>query len=328
MKFLVTGAAGFIGNAVALELLKCGHSVVGVDNLSTYYAVALKRKRLARLFAFPAFEFHQLELSAPDALMGLPAAKSFDRVLHFAAQAGVRHSMVEPFPYVSSNVVGHLAVLEFCRRMPQRPLLIYASSSSVYGQGAVSPFREDGVKGSPASLYAVTKETDELMSQAYASLYDLSQIGLRFFTVYGPWGRPDMAYWLFTRSALIGEPLQVFNHGRMLRDFSFIDDAVLSVLAVALGKAQLPNEGPPHVVFNIGSGEATELGDMVEAVKTAVGREVTVDLLPMQAGDIEATCADISRFQAAYGVQAKTKLTDGIAAFVEWFRSDAELMDY
>ena len=328
MKYLVTGAAGFIGNAVCKRLLDDGHGVLGIDNLSPYYAVALKRKRLARLHAYPQFEFQQVELSEPDALLSVPGAKSFDRVIHLAAQAGVRHSMKEPFPFVSSNVVGHLAVLEFCRRMPQQPLLIYASSSSVYGQGATSPFREDGAKGAPASLYAVTKETDELMSQAYALLYGLPQIGLRFFTVYGPWGRPDMAYWLFTRQALLGEPLQLFNHGEMSRDFSYIDDVVNNLIRVATGKPQLPAEVAPHAIFNIGSGKSLPLRALVDAVGAAVGSEVTTKNLPMQAGDMQSTCADMTSFRAAYGEISTTTLADGVQAFVDWFRGDPELMEY
>lgn len=328
MKILITGVAGFIGSAVTRRLLGQGHSIVGIDNLNTYQSVALKRKRLASLHSYGNFEFHQLDLSEPDALFGLPGAEGIERVLHLAAQAGVRYSMENPFPYVSSNVVGHLAVLEFCRRMPGRPLLIYASSSSVYGRGAESPFAETRAKGEPASLYAVTKETDELMSQAYASLYGLRQIGLRFFTVYGPWGRPDMAYWIFTRKGLAGEPVQLFNEGKMRRDFTYIDDALDAVTAVVLGDDKLLADEPPHILYNIGSGVSDGLDALVGAVSQAIGRDIEVELLPLQAGDIEETCADISRIREAYDYAPKTDLATGVARFVDWFRADPEWMNY
>lgn len=326
MKILVTGAAGFIGGSFARRLLDDGHAVIGVDNLNPYYSIRLKRKRLARLYAYPRFEFHQLDLSHPDVLDDLPGQAGIERVVHLAAQAGVRYSMENPFPYVSSNVVGHLSVLEFCRRLPQRPLLIYASSSSVYGQGAISPFREDGVKGEPVSLYAVTKETDELMSRAYASLYGLRQIGLRFFTVYGPWGRPDMAYWLFTRQALLGRPVQLFNKGEMQRDFSYIDDVIDGLSAVTTRSPNPSADDTRHQLYNLGSGRAASLHALVEAVGKATGRPVETELLPMQSGDVRSTCADISLLTQTYGYEPKMGLEEGVAAFVDWFRSDPELL--
>jgi len=323
VRFLVTGCAGFIGHAVTLALLANGHRVSGVDDLNPYYSVTLKRLRLAQLLKSPEFEFHQLDLAAPNALMGLPKRDEIDQVIHLAAQAGVRYSMDNPFPYVTSNVVGHLSVLEFCRRMPKQPRLIYASSSSVYGLSSESPLREDGKAGQPASLYAVTKQADELMSQAYNSLYGIAQTGLRFFTVYGPWGRPDMAYWIFTRKAMLGEPVQLFNYGKMERDFTYIDDAVAGVLAVALGEAKADHD-ETHRIYNLGSGRAEALQSLVDAVSTAVGYEILVEPHPHQPGDVKRTCADISRLQTDYGYAPKIRLGEGIGRFVEWYKSDPE----
>ena len=325
MTFLVTGCAGFIGHAVSLALLEAGHRVIGVDNLNAYYSVTLKRLRLAQLLKSAAFEFHQLDLAAPDVLMDLPGRSEIDQVIHLAAQAGVRHSMDNPFPYVTSNVVGHLSVLEFCRRMPQRPKLIYASSSSVYGVSGHDVLSEDTVAGPPASLYAVTKQADELMSQAYSSLYGIAQIGLRFFTVYGPWGRPDMAYWIFTRKALAGEPLDVFNYGKMERDFTYIDDAVAGVLAVALAEREPEASEAVHRIYNLGSGRAEALHNLVDAVATATDCKVNVAHQPHQPGDVKRTCADISRLSSDYGYAPKTRLNEGIGQFVAWYRAHEEL---
>ena len=308
-----------------MALLEAGHRVVGVDNLNAYYSVTLKRLRLAQLLKSPAFAFHQLDLAAPDVLMELPGRTEIDQVIHLAAQAGVRYSMDNPFPYVTSNVVGHLSVLEFCRRMPQRPKLIYASSSSIYGVSEHSVLSEDAVAGPPASLYAVTKQADELMSQAYSSLYGIAQIGLRFFTVYGPWGRPDMAYWIFTRKALAGEPVEVFNYGNMERDFTYIDDAVAGVLSVALAEPEAGDGGDLHRIYNLGSGRAEPLHNLVDAVVAATGCQVRVEHQPHQPGDVKRTCADISRLHADYGYAPKMELHEGIGRFVAWYRSNAEL---
>jgi len=325
VKFLVTGCAGFIGHAVSMALLQAGHRVVGVDSLNAYYSVTLKRLRLAKLLKSPVFEFHQLDLAAPDVLMELPGRAEIDQVIHLAAQAGVRHSMDNPFPYVTSNVVGHLSVLEFCRRMPRRPKLIYASSSSVYGFSAQSVLAEDDVAGPPASLYAVTKQADELMSQAYSSLYGIEQTGLRFFTVYGPWGRPDMAYWIFTRKALAGEPLEVFNYGELERDFTYIDDAVDGVMSVALGAAKSTEQAELHRIYNLGSGRAEPLQNLVNAVATATDTDVQVEHHPHQPGDVKRTCADISKMQADYGYTPKIGLNEGISRFVAWYKAEGEL---
>lgn len=324
VRFLVTGCAGFIGHAVSMALLKAGQSVCGVDNLSPYYSVTLKRLRLAELLKMAQFEFHQLDLAAPDALMELPGRAEIDQVIHLAAQAGVRHSMDNPFPYVTSNVVGHLSVLEFCRRMPRRPRLIYASSSSVYGISEEYLLREDGTAGPPASLYAVTKQADELMSQAYSSLYGIEQTGLRFFTVYGPWGRPDMAYWIFTRKAISGEPVSVFNYGEMKRDFTYIDDAVAGVMAVALNEAPAAPEEEVHKIYNLGSGRSEPIQNLVDAVAKATGCKINVEHHPHQPGDVKSTCADISKLREDYGYEPKMQLEEGILRFVNWYNSNAE----
>jgi len=328
MKILVTGAAGFIGFSLCLRLLENGHQVIGVDNLSSYYAVALKRKRLARLHVFEHFTFHQLDLSQAEALLDLPGGEDIERIVHLAAQAGVRYSMENPYPYVTSNVTGHLSALEFCRRHPRSPLLIYASSSSVYGHGAVSPFQEDASKGEPVSLYAVTKEADELMSKAYASLYGVEQIGVRLFTVYGPWGRPDMAYWLFAKRILQGLPIEVFNYGKMMRDFTYIDDAVDGLMRVALGQAVWTKGMPPHRTFNLGTGRARSLQVLIEAISRATGQSTQIEYLPMQAGDVQNTCADITQISNAYGYKPKVDFEEGMARFVDWFVSDPDLIAY
>ncbi|MEM7493827.1 MAG: NAD-dependent epimerase/dehydratase family protein, partial [Pseudomonadota bacterium] len=236
MLFLVTGAAGFIGSHVASGLLDDGHDVVGVDSLNDYYDVGLKHARLARLTSRDRFRFEQIDLENPNSLLDLDVRDDVDRVIHLAAQAGVRYSLEKPFAYVASNVTGHLSVLEFCRHAAKQPFLAYASSSSVYGDTTPVPFNEDADVRRPVSLYAATKIADELMSETYATLYGLRSFGMRFFTVYGPWGRPDMAYWSFTEKILQGEPIRVFNGGKMKRDFTFIDDAVSAVLSMALAE--------------------------------------------------------------------------------------------
>lgn len=325
MNFLVTGVAGFIGAATALRLLEEGHNVVGVDSLDSHYSVALKRMRLSRLHARSNFVFHQLDLAEPGSLLHLPEAARIDRVIHLAAQAGVRRSMADPHPYVSSNVVGHLTVLEFCRRMPKKPKLIYASSSSVYGDSVDTASTEDSPCGDPVSLYAVTKRTDEMMSQAYADLYGVNQIGLRLFTVYGPWGRPDMAYWLFASKALRDEPIQLFNHGDMARDFTYIDDAVDGLIRVGTANSWSTGSNNGHHILNLGTGWPETLKALVDAVQSATGRALKIDSRPMQAGDVYRSCADISRITDQFGYRPKVGLTEGIQRFVDWFTSDPDL---
>jgi len=320
MKFLVTGVAGFIGHRTALSLLGAGHEVVGVDNLNDYYDPALKQARLHRLSDKEGFRFVKLDLADHDALLALPERDEIDRVVHLAAQAGVRYSLENPFAYASSNLTGHLSVLEFCRRVAKAPLLVYASSSSVYGSNASPPFREDAEVNSPVSLYAATKRADELMSLAYAKLYGMQQIGVRFFTVYGPWGRPDMAYWMFTDRILRGETIRVFNGGQMRRDFTYIDDAIGGLTKIALGNAVFTSHQRPHRIYNIGNNKPVALLDFIQTIEQATGREARMAMEPMQPGDVESTCADISAIQTDYGYAPQVSLKTGIDNFVEWFR--------
>ena len=319
MNFLVTGVAGFIGSHVAAELLSRGHSVIGIDNLNDYYAVDLKRMRLERLQIYPKFKFFQLDISEPEKLLALEQRDTIDRVIHLAAQAGVRYSLENPFAYAASNLTGHLSLLEFCRHAARKPVLAYASSSSVYGEGLPTPYKEDAPVDHPVSLYAATKRADELMSQSYAKLYGVQQIGMRFFTVYGPWGRPDMAYWTFTERILRGKAIRVFNHGQMRRDFTYIDDALNAVLAIAEQPAHFNDPDRPHKIYNIGHNQPVALLDFIQTIERVTGREALKVFEPMQPGDVFDTCADISRIQADYGYQPRTDLQTGLEKFVEWF---------
>ncbi len=321
MRFLVTGVAGFIGSRIAKALLEDGHEVVGLDNLNAYYDIALKQGRLHELQRLDGFQFNRLDIADHERLLALPERDSIDRVIHLAAQAGVRYSLENPFAYAESNMTGHLAVLEFCRRAARAPLLVYASSSSVYGDDAVAPFQEDANVDRPVSLYAATKRADELMSQAYAKLYDIRQIGVRFFTVYGPWGRPDMAYWSFTDRILRGETIRVFNGGKMKRDFTFISDAIAGLKAIATRRAVFVEGERAHKLYNIGHNQPVALMDFISTIERVTGKKARIALEPMQPGDVTETCADISRMQADYGYNPVVSLEDGITQFVDWFRT-------
>ena len=320
MRILVTGAAGFIGAAVSAALLARGDQILGIDNLSDYYDPALKRARLAELVG-PDFAFHAFDFA-----MDMPlAGESFDRIIHLGAQAGVRYSLTNPHAYVKSNLVGHLNMLELARTR-QVPM-VYASSSSVYGGNTKMPFSVEDRADHPVSLYAATKRADELMSETYAHLYRIPLTGLRFFTVYGPWGRPDMAPWLFTEAILAGEPIKVFNHGKMRRDFTYIDDIVAGVLACsdqAPADDGTPKPGgsvAPHSLYNIGNNRPEELMRFIALIEAATGKKAVCDFQPMQPGDVPATYADIDPITRDHGYAPTTSLDVGIPKFVDWFRS-------
>jgi UDP-glucuronate 4-epimerase len=330
MKVLVTGAAGFIGMHVVQRLAARGDVVVGLDNLNAYYEPALKAARLAQLDGLPGFRFEKLDLVDRPALDALFEREGFDAVVHLAAQAGVRYSIDNPLAYGDSNLSGFLNVLEACRHHPVAHL-VYASSSSVYGGNAKMPFSESDSVDHPVSLYAATKKANELMAHAYSHLYGIPTTGLRFFTVYGPWGRPDMAYYSFTRDMLGGTPIAVFNQGRMLRDFTYIDDIVDGVVAV-LDKPATPDPDfdpmapgagssrAPYRVFNIGNQDPVALAEFIATIERALGVEAIKEYKPMQPGDVVATHADVSALTAWTGVAPHTSLTVGIGHFVEWFK--------
>ncbi len=331
MKILVTGAAGFIGMHTAHALLHRGDLVVGIDNLNDYYDVDLKRARLARLGTQANFRFVEMDLADRPAMASLFAAEGFDRVIHLGAQAGVRYSLVNPNAYVDSNLVGFLTILEGCRQH-QIQHLIYASSSSVYGGNTRMPFAEQDNVDHPVSLYAATKKANELMAHTYSHLYRLPTTGLRFFTVYGPWGRPDMAPFLFTRAILAGQAIDVFNHGQMRRDFTYVDDIVEAVLRVsdrppaADPAYSAANPHPaisdaPYRVFNIGNHQPVALLDFIGCLENHLGRTAEKRLLPMQPGDVAATYADTSALEKWIDFAPATPLDVGIGHFVDWYRS-------
>lgn len=331
MKVLVTGAAGFIGMHVCERLLARGDEVVGVDNLNDYYAVSLKQARLARLQAQPNFRFAKLDIADRAGMAELFAAERPQRVVHLAAQAGVRYSLTHPHAYVDSNLVGFVNILEGCRHSAVEHL-VYASSSSVYGGNEKMPFSEHDNVDHPVSLYAATKKANELMAHTYSHLYQLPTTGLRFFTVYGPWGRPDMALFLFTKAILDGRPIDVFNHGKMRRDFTYIDDIVEGVVRVLdrppQANSAFDRQAPdpagswaPYRVCNIGNHQPLELMAYIEALEAALGRQAEKNFLPLQDGDVLATHADTSELQALTGFAPETQVMAGVAKFVEWYRT-------
>ena len=321
MTVLVTGAAGFIGMHVAAALLERGETVIGIDNLNDYYAVALKEARLATLTPRRGFAFERLDLAEPEALLRFTRAHpAIDRVVHLAAQPGVRYSVDHPRAYVSANLVGQLEVLEACRHLPKLKHLVFASSSSVYGGNTKLPFAVTDAVDQPQSLYAATKKADELMGYCYAHLYRLPTTGLRFFTVYGPWGRPDMAPWLFTQAILASKPIQLFNHGKMRRDFTYIDDIVVGVLA-CLDKPPAAEVAPGYRLYNIGNSRSEALEHFLALLEQAIGREAIVERVPMPPGDIEATYADISETTRDFGFVPRMTLAEGVPRFVAWYRA-------
>ena len=319
-RVLVTGAAGFIGMHTSAALLARGDAVVGVDDLDPYYDVALKQARLAELTGRDGFAFERLDLADADATARLFRDGRFDGVVHLAAQPGVRYSLVNPSAYLRANVDAFGCVLEGCRHAKVAHL-VYASSSSVYGANHVLPFSEDQPTDHPVSLYAATKKADELMAHCYAHLFGIPATGLRFFTVYGPWGRPDQAPMLFTRAILAGEPIRVFNHGKMRRDFTYVDDIVEGVLRVLdRPPAHDAATGAPHAVYNIGNHEAVELDTFIATLERLLGKAAIRDPQPMQPGDVPATYASIDRLRAATGFSPSTPLETGLARFVGWYR--------
>ena len=327
---LVTGAAGFIGYHVARRLCEEGRAVVGIDSLNAYYDVKLKQARLAQLAPFPRFRFEKLDLADRAGVTALFAAHRFRAVVHLAAQPGVRHSLVDPYAYADANLTGFLNVLEGCRHNGCRHL-VYASSSSVYGGNTRLPFRVEDNVDHPLNLYGATKKANELMAHAYAHLFALPATGLRFFTVYGPWGRPDMAVWLFTAAIAAGRPIRLYNHGNMRRDFTYIDDAVEAVVRLIekppAGNPQWSGEAPdpatsraPWRVYNIGNNCPVEVTEVVGLIEQALGKKAIRDLAPMQPGDLLETRADVSDLAAAVGFAPKTPIDEGVGRFVTWYR--------
>ncbi|WP_410015251.1 NAD-dependent epimerase [Sodalis sp. C49] len=330
MKFLVTGAAGFIGYHVSRRLLADGHQVIGIDNLNDYYDVRLKQSRLLQLQGDTAFTFHRLDLADRQGMASLFAGEGFERVIHLGAQAGVRYSLENPLAYADSNLIGHLNILEGCRHNGVGHLL-YASSSSVYGLNRKMPFSTDDTVDHPVSLYAATKKANELMSHTYSHLYQLPTTGLRFFTVYGPWGRPDMALFKFTEAMLAGRPIDVYNRGEMRRDFTYIDDIAEAIIrlqdVIPTADSQWTVEtgspatsSAPYRVYNIGNSQPVQLMEYIKALENALGIKAEMNLLPMQPGDVLETSADTAALYAAIGFKPQTEVAEGIQHFVNWYR--------
>ncbi|WP_368193345.1 NAD-dependent epimerase [Aeromonas sp. s8] len=330
MKYLVTGSAGFIGFHVCQRLLSQGHQVVGIDNLNDYYAVSLKQSRLKNLLSTPGFRFEQLDLSDHSGIASIFTKEKFHRVIHLAAQAGVRYSLENPFAYADSNLMGHLAILEGCRHNGVQHL-VYASSSSVYGMNSKMPFSTTDAVDHPVSLYAASKKANELMAHTYSHLYGIPTTGLRFFTVYGPWGRPDMALFKFTKAMLAGQPIDVYNNGQLSRDFTYIDDIVEGVLRIAdvvpvansdwqSEKGSPADSCAPYRIFNIGNGSPVKLMDFINALEKALGIEAIKNMMSMQAGDVYATWADTEDLFKTTGYRPAISVEQGVQAFVDWYK--------
>ena len=329
-KMLITGAAGFIGNELSIKLLEQGHQVVGIDNLNDYYDVSLKQARLQRIADHPQFQFIQMDIADREGMRGLFKDHAFDTVVNLAAQAGVRYSLENPDAYIDANLVGFGNILEGCRHTGVKHLL-FASSSSVYGANTKLPFSEQDNVDHPVSLYAATKKASELMAHSYAHLYGLPCTGLRFFTVYGPWGRPDMAYFSFTQKILAGKPIPVFNNGQMKRDFTYIDDIIEGVIRVLdvipQGDPEWDGLDPnpatsyaPYRIFNIGNNQVEDLMRFIEVLETCLGKKAIIEMLPMQNGDVTATYADTAALEKTTGFKPKTSIEKGLQRFVDWFQ--------
>ena len=321
MTILVTGAAGFIGSHVCIKLLERGEKVLGIDNLNDYYDVNLKKARLARFVDHENFTFRQINIAdRKEVEATIAEAGPIRRAVHLAAQAGVRYSLTNPYAYIKTNVLGHTVILEACRHSPDFEHLVYASSSSVYGGNKKLPFSVEDRVDNPVSLYAATKKADELITHSYSHLYRIPATGLRFFTVYGPWGRPDMALWIFTKAIFAGEPIPLFNNGDMRRDFTYVDDIVDGAIRALDNPPEAIGDAPPHRVFNIGNHRSEELMTLVDILEREIGKKAERQLLPMQDGDVQETYADISAIQEATGYQPRTSIQEGIPAFVKWYR--------
>ncbi|CDH23437.1 NAD-dependent epimerase [Xenorhabdus bovienii] len=329
MKFLVTGSAGFIGFHVSQRLLGMGHEVVGIDNINDYYDVNLKQARLNLLLPHPSFQFEKLDLADRIAIPELFAKHQFQRVIHLGAQPGVRYSIQNPMAYIDANIVGHINILEGCRHNRVEHLL-YASSSSVYGLNKKQPFSTNDSVDHPVSLYAATKKADELMSHSYSHLYQLPTTGLRFFTVYGPWGRPDMALFKFTKAMLEGRSIDVYNHGNMVRDFTYIDDIVESIIRLqdiiptpnkdwSVEDGAISSSSAPYRIYNIGNGQPTKLGDFIEAIEASLGINAKKNFMEIQDGDVLSTCADSSTLYDNIGFSPDTPVKEGVKRFVDWY---------
>jgi UDP-glucuronate 4-epimerase len=321
MKIIVTGAAGFVGFHTSQKLLDRGDEVIGIDNLNNYYDPTLKQARLNQLSGQDGFTFHKVDIADKDAITKIFADAKPDKVIHLAAQAGVRYSLENPYAYIESNIVGHLNILEGCRHTDSVQKLVYASSSSVYGMNDNKPFQTTDFVDKPISLYAATKKSDELMSYCYSHLYNIPMAGLRFFTVYGPWGRPDMAYFSFTKDIIEGNPIKVFNHGQMRRDFTYIDDIVEGILGAVDASPQKDEKGVAHKIYNLGNNQSETLMDFIATIERAVGKEAVKEMLPMQPGDVMETYADITDSQKDFAYTPQTPIAEGIPRFVEWYRN-------
>lgn len=329
MKYLITGSAGFIGFSLCQRLLNEGHEIIGLDNMNAYYDQGLKQSRLHILEKYDHFRFIPIDITDREKIIVLFTQENFDRVIHLAAQAGVRYSLQNPFAYADSNLMGHLAILEGCRQAKVKHL-VYASSSSVYGMSDQMPFTTATPTDHPVSLYAATKKANELMAHSYSHLYQLPTTGLRFFTVYGPWGRPDMALFKFTKAILSGESIDVYNNGNLSRDFTFIDDIVEGIVRISdiipqsdptIGSSSPSESSAPYRIYNIGNGQPVKLMDFISALEKALGKEAIKNMLPMQPGDVYATWADTEDLFKQTGYRPKVSIEQGVNAFVDWYRT-------
>lgn len=318
---LVTGVAGFIGYSLTLHLLSQGFTVIGVDNVNDYYDVSLKQARLENLKSFPQFKFYQANISDRVHMQQIwDSHPSIVQIVHLAAQAGVRYSLINPFAYIEANIMGHMVILELARHRKGFQHFIYASSSSVYGGNTKFPFSIEDRCDSPVSLYAATKKADELMTQSYAHLYRIPSTGLRFFTVYGPWGRPDMAVFLFTKAIINNKPIQVFNYGEMKRDFTYIDDIIKGIMGALKSPPSQETSHPPHKVYNLGNNKSEKLTDFINLIENSLGKKAILEMLPLQAGDVPESLADITAAEQDLNYSPTTPISQGIPQFVEWYK--------